>query len=128
MDKYDIREIIAAMAIKYNGDNYAVHQAFGRKQTLTDEEMKKVSRLSYVTILDKEYPEWLKHVSSPPYVMFYYGKIESILNEEECLYRYNFTMVSEILNPRIIACESYEYLTNVLMPYFKDIIDKECVL
>jgi DNA processing protein len=72
------REIIIYLAIKYQGDWNAIYQAIKQKE-LVDESLvqRTVTSLScqVLTIIDDRYPEALKKIYKPPFVLFYEGDI-----------------------------------------------------
>jgi DNA processing protein len=72
------RDIIIYLALKYEGDWNAIYQAIKEKE-LVDEVMvqEKIQALksSVVTIIDEQYPESLKKIYKPPFVLFYYGDL-----------------------------------------------------
>jgi DNA processing protein len=72
------REIIIYLAIKYQGDWNAIYQAIKQKE-LVDEPLvqRTVTGLScqVLTIIDEHYPEALKKIYKPPFVLFYEGEI-----------------------------------------------------
>ena len=74
---------------KYNNEEYIRKNSKKIKELykvdleeITDEEIKsftkfiKNNNIGYITINSKEYPESLKHVEEPPYVIFYKGNLE----------------------------------------------------
>ena len=74
---------------KYNNEEYIRKNSKRIKELdkvnldeITDEKIKsftkyiKNNNISYITINSKEYPESLKHVDEPPYVIFYKGNLE----------------------------------------------------
>ena len=75
------REIIIYLAIKYAGDWNAIYQAIKQKE-LVDEtqvtETLKSIKSEVVTIIDATYPESLKKIYKPPFVLFYYGDLNLI--------------------------------------------------
>ena len=80
------RDLMIAMAVHYQGDVRAMINAFARKDIISDElaesHLKSVTS-NVLTILDPEYPDYLKEVYYPPLVLFYYGDISLIFNKED---------------------------------------------
>ncbi len=77
------RELLIAMAMHYNGDVLAVINAINRKEFISEEEVEghlKNLKSNALTILDPEYPDYLKRLHMPPIVLFYYGDISLISN------------------------------------------------
>ena len=77
------KKLLAAVAVKNNGDWNKEYLCIKNKEMLTDEEIKKVSHLAdqVVTILDEGYPMTWKSLVKPPLVLFYKGGERSILDE-----------------------------------------------
>ena len=76
-------EIIVSMAIKYRGDWNDIYSGLSDPQNRDLEEYFKIAqkmKCKYVTILSKDYPEYLKNSFKPPFVLFYYGDISLISN------------------------------------------------
>lgn len=76
-----MEDIIVYFAVKYNGNWDSIYQAISRKEMVDMEEVKKViSNIStkWVTILSKGYPDKLKQISKPPFVLFYKGNYDLI--------------------------------------------------
>lgn len=74
-----MREILLYLVVKYNGDWFKAYDAIKRKEKPDLEEAQKLEEKysnTYITILDEEYPEYLRQASYPPLVLFYKGNIE----------------------------------------------------
>jgi DNA processing protein len=73
------RDIIIYLALKYDGDWNQIYQAIKEKE-LVDEPLvqKKLAALTsqVVTIIDDDYPDSLKKIYKPPFVLFYYGDLQ----------------------------------------------------
>ena len=73
-----MNEIVLYFALKYKGQFDAIYQALKDKEPV-DESLKHEllarCQSSYVTILDDDYPERLKQINCPPFVLFYYGDL-----------------------------------------------------
>jgi DNA processing protein len=82
------REIIIYLAIKYAGDWNAIYQAIKQKE-LVDETLVKTEiqsiKSSVITIIDETYPESLKKIYKPPFVLFYYGDLNLIYMLEKTI-------------------------------------------
>lgn len=82
------RQILIALAIKYSGDWDQIYAAISSKEA---EELEKYykefenSTCKATTILDIDYPQILKHIYMPPFVLFYYGDISLTHNPSKCL-------------------------------------------
>jgi len=73
------KDILTYLAVKYEGDWNSIYQAIKNKE-LVDEVtvLKTVSEIGidYVTIIDEDYPESLKKIYKPPFVIFYRGDLK----------------------------------------------------
>ena len=79
----DSRNLLIAEAVYYSGRWADVVSAISSRAYLPDEEIVRILRnikCKVVTILDKEYPQYLKKMYQPPLVLFYYGNL-SLLND-----------------------------------------------
>lgn len=77
------RELLAAVAVKNNGDWDKEYLCIKNKEMLTNEEIEKFSHLAdqVVTILDEDYPMTWKSSVKPPLILFYKGGERSLLDE-----------------------------------------------
>ncbi len=74
-------EILIAEAIYYQGNWDEIVKAIRQKELLPKADiikMNKSLKCKAITILDKEYPSYLKELYRPPLVLFYYGDISLI--------------------------------------------------
>ena len=81
----DSREQLIAIAIKYEGDWYKIFDALIRKEYVDDFDPAPLiakSGCKVLTIIDADYPKYLKELFHPPFVLFYYGDI-SLINKRE---------------------------------------------
>ena len=77
------RDQIIALAIKYQGDWVSIFRGLSNKEFLPDDEARRMIdelNCQAITIIDDIYPEDLKNVRRPPFVLFYYGDISLITN------------------------------------------------
>lgn len=76
-----MEEILLYFSLKYKGDFEQIYKALERKEKV-DEVLKKELLTSlhckYVTMVSKDYPESLKYISCPPFVLYYYGNLQYI--------------------------------------------------
>ena len=83
------REILISLAIKFGGDWNLIYQSLKLKKDYEDEEEVLESyrnlQCQAITIMDEEYPEQLKRVKKPPFVLFYKGDISLIKNTNDCI-------------------------------------------
>jgi DNA processing protein len=77
------KDIIVYLAVKYQGNWNAIYDAIKRKE-LVDEQLvlDTVSKIKskYVAIIDQDYPEPLKKIYKPPFVLFYNGNLNLLSN------------------------------------------------
>ena len=79
----DSREILVYLSLKYDGDWDKIYSDISSKVEHDEEEVKKaVSKIksNYIILSDDEYPDSLKQMYKPPFVLFYYGDI-SLLSD-----------------------------------------------
>lgn len=77
----EMRDILAVLAMKYNGELLPILRALERNEQVNSsmfQEFKSNLKYNYVTLIDDHYPELLKHVENPPIVLFYKGNLELI--------------------------------------------------
>ena len=75
------REILIYLSVKHNGDWTKIYNALTKKEAGTEQEIieaNKNVKSKTLTIIDPDYPEYLKNVFKPPIVLFYYGDISLI--------------------------------------------------
>ena len=81
------REMLIALAIKHEGEWENIYKDIQNKVFLSQEEIETYSFkysedfTNAVTILDSNYPDYLKNIEKPPFVLFYKGNL-SLLNAE----------------------------------------------
>ena len=77
------RNYLIALAIHYQGNYESVLRALTSQellpQELIDSYLSKI-KSKVITLLDPDYPEYLRKVYKPPFVLFYYGDI-SLIND-----------------------------------------------
>lgn len=79
-----MEEILLFFALKYNGDFQEILKALQRKEKVSDEERREaVKRIQskYTTIISDDYPEALKEIACPPFVLFYHGDLNILKNK-----------------------------------------------
>lgn len=106
-----IRDILIYFSLKYNGEYKDILDAIKRKERVDEDEVnEKVSSLTCktLTLLDANYPRFLKNIYHPPMVLFYHGDI-SLLE-----YPLRLSVVGT-RNPSIYGKENtYNLLHNLL--------------
>ncbi|MDD3026710.1 MAG: DNA-processing protein DprA [Erysipelotrichaceae bacterium] len=79
-----MREILLYFALKYEGDFTGIYNALHKKEKVDMNGLQELTakvNSHYVTIIDDNYPEALKHISSPPFVLFYHGDLTLLDND-----------------------------------------------
>lgn len=70
------REILLFLSYKYKSNWDLIMDAIRRRESIDEKEIEKISSLvksDYITLVDEEYPESLKKIQRPPFVLFYKG-------------------------------------------------------
>lgn len=75
---FTTHEILLCLSLKYKGNWDEIYQAIRNKKRITEEEGRELlasykSDAKVVVITDPDYPEALKKIYRPPFVLFYYG-------------------------------------------------------
>lgn len=119
----EMRDILAALAMKYNGELLPLLQALERQEQVDDamfSSFKNKLKYNYVTIIDENYPELLKHVENPPIVLFYKGNLDLINPDRQILAKISeegvrmLHVVDPELTPKgikmdyVMACECHD--------------------
>jgi len=102
------RDILVWLSIKYEGDWNSIYQAIKNKELVDEEQVTKaVNNISdsYVTIIDEDYPEKLKKIYKPPFVLYYKGNLD-LINQTNLAISGNY--------------EASEYTFNLLDKLLKD--------
>ena len=79
-----MRKILLYLSIKYNGNWDLIFESLNQKKKLNHQEVEhtyKSCKNNFVTILDNNYPEKLKKIDRPPFVIYYKGNLD-LLNSE----------------------------------------------
>ena len=66
---------LLAYAYKYGGEYYKIKRAIENQEAYVEHPF---NHSLYVTILDKNYPNVLKQLAQPPWVLFYYGNLNYV--------------------------------------------------
>lgn len=72
------KDILAYLAIQEKGDWNRIYERLRSDETLDEKEVDRVVskiQCSYVTLGEPEYPQCLRNIYHPPFVLFYYGDI-----------------------------------------------------
>lgn len=84
MYEFTPREYLIYLSILANGEHFKMLEMLKNKQEAKVSEIRKAMQTvksKVITYLDPEYPSYLKRYDHPPLVLFYYGDI-SLINEE----------------------------------------------
>lgn len=74
--------VLIYFAIKYKGYFHDIYNAIKKKEFIQMEELEKIGedlssgKIKAITIIDEDYPEPLKEINQPPFVLFYEGNKE----------------------------------------------------
>ena len=82
------RKILLAMSYKYAGDWQKIYEAVCLGDMPTDEEILDAlnnTKSNFLTLADIEYPEYLRQIYRPPFVLYYYGDITLLNNPRKNL-------------------------------------------
>ena len=74
-------EVLVYFAVKYKGNFQKILTALQNKERVSNEERKKVIEsinCNFTTIISDDYPNFLKEISCPPFVLFYKGDLETL--------------------------------------------------
>lgn len=79
-----MEDILLYFSLKYHGQFDLIYKALERKERV-DESLKKelfaTIKCSYTTIISDDYPQRLKFINCPPFVLYYYGFLSLLDNE-----------------------------------------------
>ena len=88
-----MEEILLFFALKYQGDFQSILKALQAKEKVSQEERREaVAKVNskYTTIISSDYPDALKEISCPPFVLFYHGNLNIVCD----LVKNEYTIVS----------------------------------
>ena len=77
-EKSIMEELVLYFSLKYEGDFQSIYNALINKEQVDEElrqELKQKLKCSYTTVLSDDYPESLKIINCPPFVLYYYGDL-----------------------------------------------------
>lgn len=79
-----MEELVLYFSLKYEGNFQKIYQALLNKEPVNEllkNELKKELKCSYTTIFSSDYPEALKQINCPPFVLYYYGNLSILKNK-----------------------------------------------
>lgn len=122
--------ILIYFAIKYKGYFHEIYQAIKNKEYVSIKDLEEVKtkidnqEIQAITIIDDDYPESLKLINNPPFVLFYKGNKE-LLKEDALL------LTGDFLNEKIgkFLYESMNEISknHTLISNFSKGLDEEIV-
>lgn len=74
-----MEEILLYFSLKYDGDFHKILKALQTKEKVNQEDIIKTVHSihsQYTTIISDDYPEQLKEISCPPFVLYYHGCLD----------------------------------------------------
>lgn len=80
----ELEKVLLYFSFKYNGNFDDIYRAVVNKEIINEEylyDKLKDLKCRYTTIVSSDYPEPLKSVNCPPFVLFYYGDL-SLIDEK----------------------------------------------
>ena len=83
--------ILIYFAIKYKGYFHDIYNAIKKKEFIPIDELEIIKNkiengeIKAITIIDDEYPESLKLINNPPFVLFYEGNKELLKNDNKMI-------------------------------------------
>ena len=81
-----MEDILLYFSLKYKGQFDLLYKALERKERVDEslkEELSKTIKSSYTTIISDDYPQQLKYINCPPFVLYYYGSLS--LLDKDCI-------------------------------------------
>ncbi|MFA5283473.1 MAG: DNA-processing protein DprA [Bacilli bacterium] len=84
----EAREILIFLSIKYEGDWEKIYDAIKRKEPISENEIKEsISKINCktLTLIDADYPNYLKNIFKPPFVLYFYGDITLASDTMKCI-------------------------------------------
>ena len=88
MERLTTHSILVHLAVKYEGEWDRIYDAIKRKEHLEPNEVastNKALKCKTTTLMDSDYPPSLKKIYKPPLVLFYYGDLSLVSEEEKCV-------------------------------------------
>ena len=123
--------VLIYLAIKYLGDFHQIYQALKDKEFVDIADLEKIKQqilnkeIQAITIIDDNYPESLKMINNPPFVIFYQGHIE-LLNQAALMITGEFSndLIDNYLNEAIQETSKKYVLINSDFKPLDDLIIK----
>lgn len=84
----EARKVLLGLSVAKKGKWDDVYDAIKNRELYKEEELENFCssvKSNYITMLDANYPNWLKRIYHPPFVLYYYGDISLLENEDKNL-------------------------------------------
>ena len=84
---YKSKTILVGTALKYKGNWDQIYDSIRKHERIEDEYLEEATKITsnVVTLLDSDYPEQLRGVFKPPFVLFYYGDLSLLSDCSNCI-------------------------------------------
>lgn len=82
------REILIYFAVIHAGNWDKIYESIINREDRKEEDVKRVVaniKSKAVTMLDNDYPESLKFIKKPPFVLFYHGDLSLVKDKHKCV-------------------------------------------
>lgn len=79
-----MEDVLLYFALKYDGDFNSIYKALESKEVIDYQlydKLKSTLKCKYTTIVSTNYPNKLKKIDFPPFVLFYYGDLSLLENK-----------------------------------------------
>lgn len=78
--EFTVRDMLLYFSLKYEGNWSQIFASIKEKVPMEDEPAVTYQKIksNFLTLVDKEYPERLKHGFHPPFLLYYYGNLDLI--------------------------------------------------
>lgn len=76
-----MEELVLYFSLKYEGHFQSIYNALMQKEQVDEMlrlELKKKLKCQYTTLFSDDYPELLKYINCPPFVLYYYGNLSLV--------------------------------------------------
>ena len=92
--KRDVRTILYSLAVKHKGDWDKIYDDIRNKRKIPEEEII-INNDKFITLVDREYPEYIKQTVKQPFVLFYEGDIKILTESSKILAVINDNLASK---------------------------------
>lgn len=77
------RDILLYLTVKYKSNWEEIMDAIHRRENIDQKELDQIKaecKYDFISLIDDDYPEFLKKISKPPFLLFYKGNVSLIKN------------------------------------------------